>query len=109
MGLQISFGVDNEVPLPGAGRGRWPAGERIAEGDIPKHGDDNLCGVDQSRPRTHADWNTAKRLGVEGSAISEREKLTQIADGISGSEEKVLGSASVGQRILGRIEWQRYG
>ena len=75
MGLQISFGLDNEVPLSGAGGGRWPESARIAAGNIPKHGADDLSGGDQQGSCAHADRDTAERIGIEGSAISEGEEF----------------------------------
>jgi len=96
MGLQISLGMDNEVPLSGTGRGRWSESERIAEGDIPRHGADDLCGVDQPRSRAYANWYLTADLGIEGGAVSEGEKFAQAPIGVCKSEEEIFGSASMG-------------
>ena len=107
MGLQISSGMDNQVPLSGVGGRRWAKGERIAQRDSAKHGADDLRGVDQPGSRAHADRDTAAHIGIEGSAIPEREEFAQDAIGVSKSEEAILGSALMGQGILGLVEWQR--
>ncbi len=106
MGLQISSGVDNEVPLSGLSGRRWTKGEGIAPRDSAEHGVDDLRGLDQSRPCAYADRDTAAHIGIEGGAVPEGKKLAQDAIGVSESEEAILGAAPMGQGILGIVERQ---
>lgn len=99
--------MDNQIPLPGIGRGCWPKGERIAQRDSAEHGTDDLCGIDQSGSRAHADRDTAPHISIEGGAVPEREEFAQDAIGVSEPEEAILGSALMGQGILGFVERQR--
>lgn len=104
MGLQISSGMDYEVPLPGFGRRCRAASTRIAERDIAEHGVDDLRRSDQPRSCAYADRDTAECIGIESSAVSEGKEFAQITIGISGAKEEILGAASVGKRVLGLIE-----
>ncbi len=104
MGLQISFGVDYEVPVSGAGGGCWAEDEGVAEGDMSQHGIDDLCGGGEPGLCAHADRDTAAHIGIEGGAIPEGEEFAQVACGVSGSEEEILGAAFVGERVLGGVE-----
>jgi len=71
MGLQISFGLGNEVSLRGFGRRRRSAVQGAAARDCPFEGDADLCGVDQPESRAHADLDPAQPFGIAGGAISE--------------------------------------
>jgi len=78
----------------------------IVKGDSAEQGDDDLCGVDQPRPRAYADQHTSAVIGIEGGAVSEGEEFTPVVVGVQGAEEEVLGPALMGQGILGSIEWE---
>ncbi|VAY88198.1 hypothetical protein CARN8_2850003 [mine drainage metagenome] len=77
MGLKISFGVDYEVEVPvsGAGGGCWGEDEGVAEGDMLKHGIDDLCGGGEPRSCTHADRDSAPYIGIVGGAVLEGEEF----------------------------------
>ena len=106
MGFEIPSGMDDEVQVPGAGRGCWAEMPGIVTRDSAEQGDDDLCGVDQPRPRAYADQYTSPVIGIEGGAVSEGEEFTLAVDGVQGAEEEVLGPALMGEGILGCIEWE---
>lgn len=98
--------MDHQVPVSGACRRCRSEGKGIAARDIAQHGMRDLRRSDQPRPRAHADWDTAAHIGIEGGAIPQGQELPQIIVGVSESEEAILGAASLGQGILGLIEWE---
>ena len=71
MGLQIPFGVDYEISLLGVGKRCRAAGEGASTRDCAESGDADLCRGDQSGSCAFADWDTAERIGVEGSTAFE--------------------------------------
>ena len=75
MGFEIPFGMDDEVQVPGAGRGYWAEMPGIVTGDSTEQGDDDLCGVDQPGSCAYADKYTAAAIGLEGGAVFEREEF----------------------------------
>ena len=99
MGLQISSGMDHEVPLSGFGWRCRASSTRIVERDSAEHGDDDLRRSDQSRSYTHADRNTAEYIGIESRAVSEGKEFAQIAIGISGAKKEILEAVLVGKRV----------
>jgi hypothetical protein len=108
LGLQVSRSVDHEISFPCAGRRRRAEGSEVAAGDSAGSRDDDLCGVDQSRPRAHAHWNTAAFVSVARSPVPQREEFAQASIGISIASELILGPASLGARVLGGDERQRH-
>ena len=79
---------------------------RAAARDSDEQGDEDLCGIDQPGSCAYADQYSATDIGVASGAVSEREEFTPVADGVPGIEKEILGTASVGQRILGSFEWE---
>lgn len=100
--------MDHEISLSGAGGRCGVTGARAAAGDFAEHGDDDLCGGNQPRSCASSDRDTAKRIGIEGGAISERKEFAQDAVGVSEPEEEILGSAFVGAGVLGSVERECY-
>ena len=80
---------------------------RIAAGYRQEQGDADLRRVDQSRPRTYADLDSAPIVCVPSGAVSEGQELPPTIDGVSEPEEKILGPTSLGERLLGGIKRQR--
>src|SRR5208337_4148932 len=83
LGLQVSYRVDNKVPISCAGRGCRATGAGVAAGNRAGARDDHLRWSDQSRPRAYADRDTAASVGVLGGAVSEGQELPQTAIGTS--------------------------
>ena len=96
--------MDDEVPISGTGGGCWTALSGVATRDCDKQRVVDLCGLDQQGPCPHADRNPAPDIGVQGSAVLEGEEFPQAHDGISAFEAALLGTAPMGQRLLGCIE-----
>lgn len=69
MGLQISFGINHEVPVSGLGRGCAASNEGLAAGYSTEPGDDDLCRVCESESCAFADRDTAAHIGVASGAI----------------------------------------
>lgn len=102
MGLQVPLGVDDEISVPGIGRGcRAALPPGIAEGDCAKQGDGDLRGIDQPGPHSHADRDTTAVVGIASGAASEGEELAQAVIGVCEPAEAVLGSTFVGAGLLG--------
>jgi len=78
---------------------------RIDSRDCQKQRNDYLRGVDQSGSCAYADWYTAEFVGIQGGAISEGEEFAQANVGVFFAEKAVLGSAFVGEGILGGFQW----
>ncbi len=74
---------------------------RVTARDSTKQRDDNLRGIDQSRPRAPADWDSTPVIGIACGAVSERKKLPQVIEGVSEITKAILGAAPMGERILG--------
>ena len=66
----------------------------------------DLGGVDQSRSRANADWDSATAFGIEGGVVSRGKEFASTAIGIQAIKETVLGSALMGKRVLGSNEWK---
>jgi hypothetical protein len=66
----------------------------------------DLCGVDQSRSRANADWDSATALGIKGGAAAKEKEFASTAIGIQVIKETVLGLALMGKRVLGSNEWK---
>ena len=98
--------MDDKISVPGSGWGRRAPMSRVVAGDSAEQGDDHLCRIDKSRSRAYADRNSPQSVGIESGAIFERKKLPQAAVRVQQVEEVLLGSAFVGQRILGCYEWE---
>ena len=106
LGLQIPSGVDDEVSIPGT---RWRSRAKVpgvTKGNSNQQRNADLCGVDQSRSRAYADWDSATALGIKGGAISKGKEFASAAIGIQAIKEAVLGTALMGKRVLGSNEWQ---
>lgn len=98
--------MDDEISVPGFGWGRGSALPRVASGYCAEQRDANLRGVDQPRPRSYADCDTAADVRVTSGTVSEGEEFTQASNGVQESEEAVLGTAPLGEGLLGGVEWQ---
>ena len=98
--------MDNEVSVSGTGRRYRATVSRVAARDSDEQGDDDLCGINQPGSCTYANQYSSSVISVASGAVSEREEFTPAAVGVSGIAKEILGTASVGQRILGSIEWQ---
>ena len=81
----------------------------VAARDCPKQGDGDLRRVSQPRSHPSTDWDPAAVVGIEGGAVSERKELAQTAVRIREPEKAILGSASMGSRILGGDQRERDG
>jgi hypothetical protein len=64
---------------------------RVASRNLSQPGDEDLRGLDQSGSCSHADRDTAANIGISGSAIPEREELTQAFERICGAAQALLG------------------
>ena len=104
LGLQVSYRVDNEVPVSCVGGRCRATGAGVAAGNRAGARDEHLRWSDQSRSCAYADRDTAASVGVSGGAISQRQELAQTAVGISVASQTVLGSASLGSGLLGGHE-----
>ena len=109
MGLQVSLGLDHEVSLPCVGGRHRAEDAGVAAGNRAEPGDEDLRGSDQSGACAYVDWDSAPHLGVESGAALEGEELASAAQGVRDFAEAILGSAPVGARILGCVEWKCYG
>ena len=76
----------------------------ITARDSDEQGNDDLCGINQPGSRTYADWDPAAVIDISSGAVSEGEEFAQVVVGIQGVTEEVLGSASMGQGLLGSFE-----
>jgi hypothetical protein len=106
LGLQIPSGVDDEIPIPGT---RWRSRAKVpgvVKGNSNQQRNADLCGVDQSRSRAYADWDSATALGIKGGAVSKGKEFAPAVIGIQSIKEAVLGSALMGKRVLGSNEWK---
>ena len=106
LGLQIPSGLDDEISIPGT---RWRSRAKVsgvAKGNSNQQGNADLCGVDQSRSRAYADWDSATAFGIEGCAVSKGKEFASAAIGIQAIKEAVLGTALMGKRVLGSNEWK---
>ena len=104
LGLQVSSGVDDEVPVSGFGwRCRAPM-PGVATRDSAQQGDEDLRGINQSRSCAYADRDSTKFVGIEGGTVPEREKLSPSTDGVQSVAEALLGPTPMGEGILGSIE-----
>ena len=101
LGLQIPLGVDDEVSISGTRWGSRATLPGVAERDSDEQGNADLCRQHQPRPRAYADRDTAAALGIESGAISEGKEFAPIAIGVQAVKEALLGSASMGQGLLG--------
>ena len=107
LGLQIPSGLDDEISIPGT---RWRSRAKVsgvAKGNSNQQGDADLCGVDQSRSRAYADWDTTAAVCIQGGAVSEGQEFAPAVIGVQAIKEAVLGSALMGKRVLGSNEWER--
>ncbi len=59
-----------------------------------------------NRERAYVNWDTAAAIGLTGGAASEGQEFAQVVIGISGAAQAVLGSAPMGQGVLGGIKWK---
>ena len=78
----------------------------VAKGNSNQQRNADLCRVDQSRSRAHADWDSAAALGIKGGAVSKGKEFASSAIGVQATKEAVLGSALMGKRVLGSNEWK---
>ena len=78
----------------------------VAKGNSNQQRNADLCGVDQSRSRAYADWDSATALGIKGGAVSKGKEFASDAIGIQAMKEAVLGSAFMGKRVLDSNEWK---
>ena len=106
MGLQVSCGVDHQVPISGIDRQGGDASQRIASGDFARVEVEHSCWSDQSRSCAHVDLHSAESVGVSCGTILEGKKFSQINVGVCRVEETILGAAFVGSRLLDCIEWK---
>jgi len=72
----------------------------IAARDSAQQGNGDLCGVNQPGSCAHADRDSTEFVGVQGGAVSEREKLASVANGV-----QVAAKAILGQRLWARGYW----
>jgi hypothetical protein len=98
--------MDDEVSVSGTGRRYRASLSRVAAGDSDEQGDEDLCWINQPGSCAYANRHTAADIGIAGGAVSLGEEFTPAADGVPSITKEVLGSASVGQRVLGSIEWE---
>ena len=77
---------------------------RVAARDSDQQGDDDLCGVNQPGSRAYADRDTAAAIGISSGAVSEGEEFAPAVVGVQVVTQAILGSASMGQGILGSFE-----
>ena len=54
----------------------------------------------------YADRYSAAAVGILSAAVSAGEEFAQVAVGVQGVTQEVLGSASLGQELLGCFEWE---
>lgn len=73
---------------------------RVVARDRAGEGDGDLRGIDQPRPRTHADWDTAAVIGVACGAVSQGQEFPPALDGVSEFAQSLLGPAPMGPRLL---------
>jgi len=79
---------------------------RAVTRDCDQQGNADLCGVYQSGSCAHADRDTTPALGIESCAVLEGKEFAPLALGIQAIKEAVLGSALMGQGVLGSDEWE---
>ena len=61
------------------------------------------------RPCAHSNFHGPFNLGQPSGQVSEGQDIQEAADGISGTRQKILGPASLGQRLLRCFRRQRDG
>lgn len=103
MGLQISFGMDDEVSIRGVGGGYRAAGEGALARDSAQYGVDDSCGGDQPKSCAPIDIDTAEYIGIACGDVLEGQEFVQVVKRIHELEETLLGAAPVGPRVLGRL------
>ena len=104
MGFEVSLGMDDEIPIPGTGRGYRAEVPGIVAGDSAEQGDDDLCGVDQPRPYPYADRDTAADLRVTCGPVSEGEEFAPTVVRVQAATQALLGPTLMGTRVLGSNE-----
>ena len=75
--------------------------------DRDEQGDGDLCGLHQPGSRAYADRDTAAAIGISSGAVSEGEEFAQVVVRVQGVKEAVLGSASMGEGLLGSFKRER--
>ncbi len=81
---------------------------RAAARDSDEQGDDDQCGVNQPGSCAYANQYSAADIGIPSCAVSEGEEFAPTVVGVQGITKEILGSASMGQGILGGIDWECY-
>ena len=74
---------------------------RVVKGECDQQGNADLCGLDRSGSRAHDDRDTATNLGIESCTVLEEDEFAPTAIGIQAIKEAILGSAPMGQGVLG--------
>src|SRR5207248_10193866 len=77
LGLQVSPGLGDEVPLRGAWRRRWKPVPGVAARDGARARDGCACRLDQPRPCAYAGVDPAAAVGVARGAAPEGAQLAQ--------------------------------
>ena len=79
---------------------------RVASRDSNQQGDDNLCGVNQPGSCASAAQYSAPAIGIPSGPVSDGEEFAPFVVGVQVVTKAILGSASMGQGILGGFEWE---
>ena len=101
--------MGNEVPIQGVDREDSGTTERAGTAGVRGEGDNDSVRERKQGSRASADRMPAKHGAEQDSAIPEGAVVTADTGRVPGAEEKVLGAASVGERVLLRNRRERDG
>jgi len=98
--------MDNEVSISGVGRRSGPEMSRVVARNSDEQGDAHLRRFSEPGPCSSSTGDTATAVRIPGGAVSKGEEFPQVAVGVQGVKEALLGAALMGARVLGGVEWQ---
>jgi hypothetical protein len=101
--------MDDEIPLSGTGWLSRATVSGVVARDRDEQGDGDLCGLHQPGSCAYADRYSTAAIGIPSGAVSEGEEFAPVVVRVQGIKEAVLGSASMGEGLLGGFKRERDG
>ncbi len=105
MGLQVSCGMDTEVPEKSDVPEDKRASRDIVPGPRVAEGMQSSGGTSSSRSCSHADLDSAQVCRIPGGWFHQGEECDLYRAGLYGAEEKLYGRTFLGKRVLCLHGW----